>query len=278
MEARMNILLMLCAVFVMICYLLASMNSQHLWFNEIKNHSPIISSLKHKNKYQNLGLWLYKLLPQNLANNLSKNYHLLNRSQELLYGDLLCYFLLVILLSLINKSYLLGIGFLIFALAESFWSVRQLKRQLDKDIEHLIKCLEILIIKSELPLLNALQIIVEDLPKSMLFSKSELNKIINQAEKKGLKEVLISWDTESLPFKNLISILLSSSEGASKTALDKQIKNFIRQIEEENAEDLKNKAENLQLYLIGPALVMLIIIGYPMMDAVNFCMNNIRGN
>lgn len=280
-----NIPILLSALLVLIYYFFCVLNSKTLWLRELARQSALIEAAnKTRSNQFNLGHHLYKLLPSSFTDRLYHNYILLNRSPEMLYKDLSAYFISVLALSSISFCVnnilfpMVLILFILCASLESFFAVRQMRASLDKDVEHLVKCLEVLLIKSEVPLLTALQLINKELSSSMKLTQRELQRIITQAQKDGLKETLMTWQTESFRFRTLIAILLAASDGASKIALRANIASFLHQIQEQNTEDLKNEAENLQLYLIAPALVMLLIVTYPMMDAVMFFMNNIRGS
>lgn len=159
-------------------------------------------------------------------------------------------------------------------IAEIFIAEIVYKRSLDQAVPHVISCIKVLIVETETPLINALNIITNGLPSHMKALKEEINKILEKAKQSSITETLSSWETDSKNFKDFLSLLISSYEGASKSALKVYINNFESRIKEDNQENIKNQSENLQLYLIGPIIIMFLIIIQPMVSAINHAMSN----
>jgi hypothetical protein len=135
-----------------------------------------------------------------------------------------------------------------------------------------MRCLRILIIKSETPIINSLEIIIRDLPVDLVATRKELIRLLEKMKKSGVRTTLLEWKTDLPKFRDLLSLLISINDGASKNALQLSFDNFLRKIESSREQELKDKADNVQLYLMGPVLLMLLIISLPMMDAVRFLM------
>jgi len=85
-----------------------------------------------------------------------------------------------------------------------------------------------------------------------------------------VRDALLDWKTDSARFKDFISLLVSINEGSSKSALKIAIENFITRAREDEEEAIKEKAENLQLYLMGPVVLILLVMLYPMMAAIQY--------
>ena len=149
----------------------------------------------------------------------------------------------------------------------------QFNKELETSIEHLVRCLKVLVVKTETPLINALEIMLEDLPEGFKASRLELEKLVNKSLKSGLRETLQRWKTDLPQYRDFIALLISINDGASKQALQLSFNNFLQKVEEYKADQVKNEAENAQLYLMGPVVVMLIVSSMPMMDAVRFLMS-----
>ncbi len=152
------------------------------------------------------------------------------------------------------------------------FALSKAKTELENNIEHIVRCLRILIIKSETPIINSLEIIVKDLPLDLVATRKELVRLLEKMKKSGVRTTLLEWKTDLTKFRDLISLLIAINDGASKNALRLSFDNFLKKIEETKEQELKDKTENVQLYLMGPVLVMLLIISLPMMDAVRFLM------
>jgi hypothetical protein len=169
---------------------------------------------------------------------------------------------------------LLALSFLIPALIvlEINFALAKARTELENSIEHIMRCLKILIIKSETPIINSLEIIIRDLPVDLIATRKELIRLLEKMKKSGVRSTLLEWKTDLPKFRDLISLLTSINDGASKNALKLSFDNFLRKIESTKEQELKDKTDNVQLYLMGPVLLMLLIISLPMMDAVRFLM------
>ncbi len=230
--------------------------------------------------FLSFGLWLKRLLPQSIIEELELEYLYLGRKLDLLHELLAqstAVFLALILAYLINhNNYFLLAAFLIPALLllEIKFAVLHYQRQLERDAAHLFACAKVLLINTETPLVSALRIMLSTWPDKDSATAYELNKIINKIDKLGLKEALSNWQAESEKFRDFLSFLLSVSEGASKRALRLALDGLIEELRQEQRLKLDERAENLQLYLMGPVLAMLLVIMYPMAAAINYMMQN----
>jgi hypothetical protein len=182
-------------------------------------------------------------------------------------------FLLIASLSSLPILWALALVLLCAVLIYPFVLENQSRVRLHEDTLHLALCLKILLISSEMPVNTAFHLIIAKLPTSMKYLENQMMKILDKSDKAGMKETLIHWQSSSSRFKNLLSILVSSLEGASKQALLESFDSFISKINEENKDQLQNEADNLQLYIIIPVSVMLLVVIYPMYSAINFVMN-----
>ena len=165
-------------------------------------------------------------------------------------------------------SVLLPIGIM----AEIPVSVSSYKKNVDKAIPHIVDCLKILVVNTETPLSTALELIIQGLPAFMPEIKTELLRLIQKAEKTGMRETLMEWKAETPNFKDFIALLISINEGASKTALKTAVNSFIEKAKYDKEEMIKNNAENMQLYLLGPVILMFLVILYPMFRAIQYVM------
>lgn len=274
---------------ISLAYLLLVIDSKEAWLETTYASNSLIYSRNKNNRsvkaieniFCDLGELISKLLPKQILENLTNDYFYLNREISSLYIRLT----LSIIILLADVILYLSLGFslltlfsgLLIALAlflEIKISVLQTKNQIEENIEHIVKCLRILVIKSEIPIINALELISEDLPDEMQASKREILKLIYKAQKSGIKNTLLEWQSEQSKFRDFISLLISINDGASKHALSLSFDNFLQKIKEEDQEKLKNQAENIQLYLMGPVILMLLVISLPLMDAVRFMLQN----
>ncbi len=228
--------------------------------------------------FSHLGAFIKPLLPKNFYEELESEYLYLGRKSELLLellGQVVSIALLLITVYWINHNlYFLILSLLlpILLLFEIKFATNSYYKQLEDDALHLYACAKILLINTETPLISALRIIIATYPTNDSATVYELNKIVSKIEKLGAREALSSWQVKSQGFRDFISFLLSVSEGANKRALKVAATKFINDAREQERDALVNQAENLQLYLVAPVILMLLVIMYPMASAINFMM------
>lgn len=238
------------------------------------------TTIYYKNFFYQVGKISSIAYPNSLLKSLKEKNSYLNRNEKDLLisigqSSFSCILMLLIyLLSHYSIYLLLSLIFPSIFIFEIFIAEKLYKQNLDQSVPHFISCLNVLLVESETPLSKALQIIIEGLPIHMKSIKIELHKILEQSKQSSLSETLSNWETDSGYFKDLISLLISSQEGASKSALKSYINNFENQAKEEIQEKIKNRSENLQLYLIGPVIVIFLIIIQPMISAINHAISN----
>ncbi len=265
--------------------------SKSFWLNSIHKENSVTISLnqsepafnfkKREQEFiKNLGYIVAGILPAGLIESSSKDLIFLARKPEELYRDLgLMTICLLALIScfFVSRNYIYLVSLLILlglVFTETKIAVKKAESNIENNLDHLVKCLKILIVKTETPLITALELINQDLAPELNDLKRELTKLIERGKKSGIKKTLVDWDTNLEKFQNLISLLISIHEGASKTAIEENIKKFLQKYQEEKNEALKSQAENLQLYLIIPVILMLITSLMPMVDAINFYMKH----
>ena len=267
-------------------YLIFLLNSKHLWLQNIYQETSILKLERRAagtGSYQKfmaeLGSLIARVLPQALLKKLEQQCFNLNRGREDLYrsiAEAALVAVIMLLAYLINHSwFFILLAFLVPALImlEINIAQAQFNKELETSIEHLVRCLKVLVVKTETPLINALEIMLEDLPEGFKASRLELEKLVNKSLKSGLRETLQRWKTDLPQYRDFIALLISINDGASKQALQLSFNNFLQKVEEYKADQVKNEAENAQLYLMGPVVVMLIVSSMPMMDAVRFLMS-----
>jgi hypothetical protein len=159
---------------------------------------------------------------------------------------------------------------------ESRFSYQKAISELDLSVKHIVQCLDILLVKSETPIITALELIAQELDDNYFYTRLELKKIIKQASKTGLSTALRDFYQQNYgpKLKEFFSLLMSVNDGASKKAISEQISNFLDLQIQEAEENQKSAVENLQLYLILPVIVMLLIIMFPMADAIMYSLQS----
>lgn len=234
---------------------------------------------KGKNDFiNNLGMVLKNLIPQSHLSAIKYKYDFINRNIEGLNKDLAlltiaaAIFLFTTFFS--HNYYFLIIALLLPALLyiELESSVKNTEALIENNLDHIIRCLKILIIKSETPINTALELISRDLNDDLIPIKNEISKIIERSKKSGIKRTLNEWDSKLIKFQDFISLLLSIHDGASKIAIKDNIDKFLFKYCQEKNEKIKAEIENLQLYLLLPIVIMLLVSMIPMIDAINFYM------
>lgn len=219
------------------------------------------------------------LIPAKFFKKLELSHLYLHRDKLELYqtiGQAFAIFIVMLLLYSFTHNplfFVMAIFFPVGLFVELPIAVSQHKNSIDNSIPHIVACLKVLVVNTETPLTNALEVIIQGLPQYMQPSKLELLRLLQKAEKTNLRETLVEWQTQSSQFKDFLSLLISIYEGASKSAIKTAMENFLAKSNEEEQEKLRNKAENLQLYLVGPVIVMLLVIMQPMVSAIFYMMN-----
>ena len=281
-----GILFIFIIVVVGLIYLVLLFNSKYFWLNNIYENQSMLyfgsSQAQNKGHYKEplsaLGKFISTVIPETVLKQLEIDYFNLDRSETELYvtfGEATMSFILCFSSYIFSHNIILLIlSFLIptFIILEINFALAKAKSELENNIEHIMRCLKILIIKSETPIINSLEIIIRDLPVDLIATKKELTKLLEKMKKSGVRTTLLEWKTDLPKFRDLISLLISVNDGASKNALKLSFDNFLMKIESTKEQELKDRIDNVQLYLMGPVLLMLLIISLPMMDAVRFLM------
>ena len=96
------------------------------------------------------------------------------------------------------------------------------------------------------------------------------NEVFREFMRISSKYSLEASQIEDLDEQEFFSILLAIYQGTKKTALQKNLSDF--KLRQKNIADEKRKIfiENMQLYLLLPATVMLMVAMYPMIDMILF--------
>ncbi|MDA0771628.1 MAG: hypothetical protein O3C63_01660 [Cyanobacteria bacterium] len=289
MEARL-MLLVYCLVLLIslsITYVLVIANSKYLWLNSSYQSQSLLNN-KGASNQANIGLYkilmikfgtlISQVLTRRVLEQLELDYFNLDRTlDEMLQmiGEAFLVFTVLLLVYLVNHNWIfLLLSFVLPALIalEINLALYQYKKELESSVEHLVRCLKVLVIKTETPIINALETIIKDLPIEFKATKRELSKLIAKSTKSGMRQTLIEWTTDLPKFRDFIGLLISVNDGASKHALKLSFDNFLDKMDVNKIDEINNQADNAQLYLMGPVVVMLIIISLPMVDAVRFLM------
>jgi hypothetical protein len=243
------------------------------------------SSLNEKfwdTRLYHFGLRLAKFLPEHIIETEEFIYKFLQKDTKGFYTNLarallILAFTLVIFVTYKNWFLLIaGLFTIIYFVFDSRFLYQSAIKELDSSVKHVVQCLDILLIKSETPIINALELIYQGLDTKYHYTKNEIKKIIEQASKTGLSQALKDFHgyNYGLRLKEFFLLLISVNDGASKKAISEQINNFLELQCQEELEEQKAIVENLQLYLIVPIIIMLLIIMFPMADAIMFSLNN----
>lgn len=243
-------------------------------------YKPIKESDSLRKLFLFIGKFIRTVLPGDFCKKLEENYSFIEKDHtELSYtlGQSFCIFAVLLLVYSFTQNFIfLLLAFILSALIamDSSFLVHAANQEIEENIEHLVQCLRILVVKTETPILSALELSSKDLPDDLMALRREVRKLISQAKKLGLMQTLYEWKTDLPRFRDFVSLLISINEGASKNALRNSFDDFLKKVEEDKAEDQKAKAENLQLYLMGPVVLMLLVIMLPMVDAISYLMKN----
>lgn len=243
-------------------------------------YKPIKESDSFKKIFLFLGNFIRTVLPRDFCKKLEENYNFIEKDfAELSYtlGQSFVVFIALVTVYFFTQNFiLLLMAFIVSVLIamDSSFLVHKANQEIEENIEHLVQCLRVLVIKTETPILSALEISLKDLPTDLVALRREIRKLINQAKKLGLIQTLYDWKTDLPRFRDFVSLLISINEGASKNALKNSFDDFLKKVEEDKIEQHKAQAENLQLYLMGPVVLMLLVIMLPMVDAISYLMKN----
>ena len=260
-------------IFILVLALLASLcvillNSKYIGANSQKVFASKYSFSKINQE------WYMQFIPSALHSYVENNliYTKLDKDKfykELFYSVLVSIFIFIAY-CFSFKTYLLGLSLLVLCavIADFAIKVDAGKKSFIDSLDHLISCLEILTVKSETPLANALKIVCDSLPEEFYVARNELNKILQQAEKFGMEQVLNDIEKDSIEEQEFISILIAIQKGTNKSALKKNLQDFLLRQKAIKEEKRKLIVENLQLYMMLPGTVMLIIAMFPMIDMI----------
>ena len=255
-------------------------------YSNRRNTQMNISSYKAKDKLSNqspffkVGHTLAFLFPPKFMEQFERDHVFLGRPKEQIYislGQSLIVGLGLLLAYLFSKNNALLIFSLIapiLILAETSMAVEKNKKDINKYTPHIVECLKVLVVNTETPVNNALEIIIRGIPDYMSAMKTELLRLLQKAEKTNMKETLMEWKSESGNFKDFLALLVSVNEGASKVAIKGFIEKYLERIREQEQEDIKNEAENLQMYLMGPVMLMFMVVLSPMIFAIQHTMKS----
>jgi hypothetical protein len=240
-------------------------------FQSFKNNNSLLL---------NVGQFIYNLLPNKFIQTLEQEYSELKRSNEELLQTLtqaLLIFGAFILLTFIYKNILLlimALLLIVLILVEPKFALQVRNKNISENLEHLFACMKVLIIKTETPLLMALELIYADMPSTMSSLKEEIGDLITRIKQLGTKEALKASTSSIALQQDLISFLLAANEGASKAALKDQMTLLEKKFIEAKTIKQKTFIENLQLYLIMPILLLLFVVLMPMIFALNHMMQS----
>lgn len=241
----------------------------------ILGNSNNLFSLKRKVSIVNDD-WFVEFMPASIRNFIEPNLIYTTSTKHSVYKDLF-YSLLVSIVLFIAffislKSYYLLLAFVIpfIVLIDFSFKVESGKKNFINSLDHLVLCLEVLTVKSETPLPNALSIISNTLPSDFYVACNEINMILQKADKFGLEKTLLELHKESVDEQEFISILRAIHKGTNKNALKKNFNDFVLRQKSIQEEKRKLFVENMQLYLMLPGTVMLLVAMYPLIDMIMF--------
>jgi hypothetical protein len=275
-------------LFVCLLFLCFILNIKAYFLKIAVKQDSIFANLPSTNSNRNssksffykLGSILIFLVPLEVNNKLIQNYYYAGKDPVELKAALgkaftVFWVLLMIYIFTHNIVFLL-LSFVAFVLIsfESSFLVYQANIEIENNIEHLVRCLRILVVNNETPLVLAIEIIINELPDELMSLKLTLEKLVSQSKKIGLTQTLNEWETDLLRFKDFISVLIAINNGTSKKALKQYFDDFLNAVEHDNKERARSSSENFQLYLMGPIILILLVIMFPMLDAITFLMQN----
>ncbi len=258
------------SVALLACLCLVLLNSKY-----ISNSSTGVFETKVK-FFNETNEWYFQLIPASLKRYIESSIIYTQTSKKQIYRELFYSTLISIVIfiayCLTLKTYLLLLAALtLFATPIDFsFKVDAGKKSFIDSLDHLVSCLEILTVKSETPLSNSLKIVGDSLPEDFYVAKNEMKVLLQQSEKFGMEQVLTEIDRDSIEEQEFISILMAIHKGTNKSALKKNLHDFLLRQKSIKEEKRKLIVENMQLYLMLPGTVMLIIAMFPLIDMILF--------
>lgn len=271
-------------------YLILILNAKSQWQRSIlqETSSLLAGSMPRSSAFNRLykylldgGYLLARLLPSGFVQQREFMYRFIQRDFRDFYISLsqsLGIFVIFVTLALWQRNILFVLCALFFAIlliCEADLAYKMALDQIDKSIKHITQCLEILLVRTETPVINALEIIAQGLDIKYKYGQQELRRIVNKASKAGLEAALVDYSAGGgSNMKEFVSMLISVSDGANKKAIGEQITKFLEAEKLREDEVQKSISENLQLYLMLPVIFMLIVLMLPMADAINYGLQN----
>lgn len=274
------------SLFIILVALVIVLNTKFIRLNFVMNKNSLLESQTMSIQqsvsvfdclFEFIGKYYVKLLPSEFLESFICKLRQLEKedSLDLIFGQA-AVILLLGLSYLLCSGNLLALLFVILSqlifLFSVDWQIQKINTEIENNIDHVVKCLKVLVVQSETPIINALSLIEKDLELEHRFIKRELQNLIAKAQKLGINKALEEWHTELFWYRDFTALLVSINQGSSKKAIEQNIDNFLHKIFEFKAENEKAKVENLQLLFMGPVVLMLLVSMYPMMDAVQFLM------
>lgn len=220
--------------------------------------------------------WQLQFIPVQLKRYIESNIIYTEVDKKLIYRDVFYSVFIALVIFVLYfvtfQTYLLFLAIVVIAAVpvDFAFKVDQGKKSFIDSLDHLVACLEILTVKSETPLSNSLKIVCDSLPEDFYVARNEINSIIQKSEKLGMEQVLKDIERESIEEQEFISILIAIQKGTNKSALKKNLYDFLVRQKAIKEEKRKLIVENMQLYLMLPGTVMLIIAMYPLIDMILF--------
>ena len=246
------------------------MNSKYIYSSSQKAFSSELRYISSDDE------WYLSFIPGFIRDYVDTNliYTKLDKNKiykEIFYSFFAAIFILVAYFISFKTYYLLLAVLVCVAVILDFsFKVAAGKKSFIDSLDHLVACLEILTVKAETPLSSAIKIVIESLPEEFYVARNELHNILQKAEKFGIEQVLTELELESVEEQEFVSILLAIQKGTNKSALKKNLHDFLLRQKSIKEEKRKMIVENMQLYMMLPGTVMLIIAMFPLIDMITF--------
>lgn len=244
------------------------------------NCSSRVSLADHKAFYL-LGLFISKFFDERFIEEQEQKAIRLELSATLIVNNIGLAFSFLVFFILFG-FYLQNIIYLVFAFILAVYFLFEIEflyqdhiKELEAGASHLLKCLRILLVKSNLPIALSIDTIADTLPPRYKAIKRELANLTKKIEQVGVNETLALWQVNGEKFKSLISVLESANHGAANKSLQDNLEALINDIDEEERFELEEQSNNLQLYLIVPVIISLMLTMVPMYMAINFSMQKV---
>jgi hypothetical protein len=255
---------------ILACLCLVLMNSKFILTSSSKAFDLKANFIKESNE------WYLQFIPSQLKRYVESNiiYTKIDKKKfykEMFYVSLIS-FVIFVAYFVTLKIYLLFLALLVLLITPLDFSfkVDSGKKSFVDSLDHLVSCLEILTVKSETPLSNSLKIVADSLPADFYVARNEIKSLLQKSEKLGMEQVLHEIDRDSIEEQEFISILIAILKGTNKSALKKNLTDFLIRQKAIKEEKRKLIVENMQLYLMLPGTLMLIIAMYPLIDMILF--------